>query len=81
MYWYTRDMGDRDAAEAAELLAVKQREEDLMAEVFCMHTQQSMQISLLQDCRLSVSCTACHLWKPLKCHWRSEESCRSLDMD
>ena len=33
MYWYTRDAGDRDAAEAAELLAVKQREEDLMAEV------------------------------------------------
>ena len=33
VYWYTRDTGNRDAAEAAELLAVKQREEDLMAEV------------------------------------------------
>ena len=37
VYWYTRDTGDRDAAEAAELLAVKQREEDLMAEVLFMH--------------------------------------------
>ena len=41
VYWYTRDTGDRDAAEAAELLAVKQREEDLMAEVLCMHPHQS----------------------------------------
>ena len=37
VYWYTRDKADQDAAEAAELLAVKQREEDLMAEVPCMH--------------------------------------------
>ena len=33
VYWYTRGKADQDAAEAAELLAVKQREEDLMAEV------------------------------------------------
>ena len=39
VYWYTRDTGDRDAAEAAELLAVKQREEDLMAEVRPMPTK------------------------------------------
>lgn len=37
VYWYTRDKADQDAAEAAELLAVKQREEDLMAEVQCTH--------------------------------------------
>ena len=35
MYWYTREKADQDANEAAELLAVKQREEDLMAEVRC----------------------------------------------
>lgn len=33
VYWYTREKADQDANEAAELLAVKQREEDLMAEV------------------------------------------------
>ncbi|CAL5223709.1 g6263 [Coccomyxa viridis] len=32
VYWYTREKADQDANEAAELLAVKQREEDLMAE-------------------------------------------------
>ena len=37
MYWYTRDKADQDAAEAAELAAVKQREEDLMAEVRSVH--------------------------------------------
>ena len=36
MYWYTREKADQDANEAAELHAVKQREEDLMAEVRCM---------------------------------------------
>lgn len=40
VYWYTREKADQDANEAAELLAVKQREEDLMAEV------------RLQQCRL-----------------------------
>ncbi len=44
VYWYTRDAGDRDAAEAAELLAVKQREEDLMAEVLSMHAQGCSQM-------------------------------------
>jgi hypothetical protein len=34
VYWYTREKGDAgDSAAAAELLAVKQREEELMAEV------------------------------------------------
>ncbi len=42
VYWYTREKADQDANEAAELLAVKQREEDLMAEV------------RLRQCRLSV---------------------------
>ena len=34
VYWYTREKGEAgDTAAAAELLAVKQREEELMAEV------------------------------------------------
>ncbi len=37
VYWYTREKADQDANEAAELLAVKQREEDLMAEVLSVH--------------------------------------------
>lgn len=32
MFWYTREKQDDNHAAAAELLAVKQREEDLMAE-------------------------------------------------
>ena len=41
VYWYTRGKADQDAAEAAELLAVKQREEDLMAEVCHQHALRS----------------------------------------
>jgi len=33
VYWYTRGKESAEDAAAAELLAVKQREEDLMAEV------------------------------------------------
>ena len=42
MYWYTRNKADQDADEAAELLAVKQREEDLMAEVCHKHAMYLM---------------------------------------
>ena len=42
VYWYTRSKADQDAAEAAEVLAVKQREEDLMAEVCHQHALRSL---------------------------------------
>ena len=33
VFWYTREKKDDDGSQAAEMLAIKQREEDLMAEV------------------------------------------------